>query len=242
MAQIFHPSTNTIAKASVFGAVLIVGSVLVILLELTRSPWATQADIVREQPVPFSHEHHVSGLGLDCRYCHTTVEKSNFAGMPNTKTCMTCHSQIWTNADLLEPVRASWREDKPIHWQRVHDLPDFVQFNHSVHVAKGIGCTQCHGQIDQMPLVRQVASLQMEFCLKCHRNPEASIRPRDQVFNMKWPNNRDGIVASSSTAGGWPEQLVKKDEEWDQAKHGKMLVEQYGVRKDQITNCSICHF
>lgn len=243
MAQIFHPSTNTLAKASIFGAVFIIGGALWLLAELTRSPYATQADVVRAQPVPFSHEHHVSGLGIDCRFCHTSVETSSSAGMPNTKTCMTCHSQIWTNAEMLEPVRRSWREDKPIEWNRVHDMPDFVQFNHSVHVAKGVSCVSCHGQIDQMPLVRQVASLQMEWCLKCHRNPEEHLRPRDQVFNMKWPLDRDALVATSSAADDWPEQLsVSNDDPWNQATHGQMLVEKYGVRKEQITNCSICHY
>jgi hypothetical protein len=218
MAQIFHPSTNTLAKVSIFGAIFILGAIFVIAYELNASPYITRQDVVREQPVPFSHEHHVSGLGLDCRYCHTTVETSNSAGMPATKTCMTCHSQIWTNAQLLEPVRASWRDDKPVHWQRVHDMPDFVQFNHSVHIAKGIGCTSCHGEIDKMPLVRQVNSLQMQWCLQCHRNPEKFIRPRDQVFNMQWKPGAN------------------------HAEEGKKLVEKYGVRKEQITNCSVCHY
>ena len=235
MAQIFHPSTNTIAKASIFGAIFIIGGVLLLIAEVNRSPYVTQQNVAREQPVPFSHEHHVAGLGLDCRYCHTSVETSNSAGMPNTKTCMTCHSQIWTNADMLEPVRASWRNDEPIRWKRVHDLPDFVQFNHSIHVQKGIGCTSCHGQVNEMPLVWQTASLQMEWCLKCHREPEKYIRPREEVFNMQWPAARTNPDA---TLAGF----IKPDTQFNAQEHGKLLVEKYGVRKEQITNCSICHY
>ncbi len=148
---------------------------------------------------------------------------------------MPCHSQVWTNADMLEPVRASWRNDEPIRWKRVHDLPDFVQFNHSIHVAKGIGCSSCHGQVNEMPLVWQTASLQMEWCLKCHREPEKHIRPREEVFNMEWPIKR---TSADATLAGF----IKADEAFSAEKHGKDLVEKYGVRKDQITNCSICHY
>lgn len=235
MAQIFHPSTNTIAKASIFGAIFIIGGVLLLIAEVNRSPYVTQQNVAREQPVPFSHEHHVAGLGLDCRYCHTSVETSSSAGMPSTKTCMTCHSQVWTNADLLEPVRASWRNDEPIRWKRVHDLPDFVQFNHSIHVQKGIGCTSCHGQVNEMPLVWQTASLQMEWCLKCHREPEKYIRPREEVFNMEWPAAR---TDPDATLAGF----IKPDTQFNAREHGKLLVEKYGVRTEQITNCSICHY
>src|SRR6059058_4403063 len=155
MAQIFHPSTNTIAKVTIFGAVFFLAGLLIVLIVLVRSPYITRADVVVEQPVPFSHEHHVRGLGIDCRYCHTSVESSHFAGIPSTKTCMTCHSQVWTNAALLEPVRESWRTNRPIEWNRVHNLPEFVYFNHSIHVNKGIGCSSCHGQVDKMPLMWQ---------------------------------------------------------------------------------------
>src|SRR4029077_19142589 len=135
---------------------------------------------------PFSHEHHVAQLGIDCRYCHTSVETSAFAGMPPTATCMNCHKQIWTNTALLEPVRTSFSTNQPLRWSRVHDLPDFVYFNHSIHVAKGVGCATCHGRVDGMPLLFQNASLQMEWCLDCHRNPAKYIRPKDQVFNLAW--------------------------------------------------------
>ena len=200
MAQIFHPSMNTVAKATIFGAVFIVAALGYVGWQVDRSPYITNQGIVKDQPVPFSHEHHVSGLGIDCRYCHTTVETTGFAGIPTTKVCMTCHSQLWTNAQVLEPVRQSWSSSVPIHWTRVHDLPDYVYFNHSVHVAKGIGCASCHGQVDQMPLMYQAASLQMEWCLRCHREPEKFIRPRDQVFNMKYepPADQEALGAKLS--------------------------------------------
>src|SRR3954463_1856284 len=185
MAQIFHPSMNTIAKATIFGAIFFIAAAGWIGGQIVRSPYYTQVNVARAQPVPFSHDHHVGGLGIDCRYCHTSVEKSAFAGMPSTKTCMTCHSQIWTNAALLEPVRESWRESRPIRWTRVHDLPDFVQFNHSIHVAKGIGCSSCHGQVDKMPLMWKENSLHMQWCLSCHRDPAKHIRDRSEVFLMK---------------------------------------------------------
>ncbi len=149
-----------------------------------------QGDFV-EQPIQFSHAHHVGGKGIDCRYCHTSVEESAFANIPPTKTCMNCHSQIWTNAPILEPVRASFRDNKPLHWTRVHDLPDFVYFNHSIHVKKGVGCATCHGRVDKMPLMYQQANLQMNWCLDCHRNPAKYVRPRDQVFNMAWERPSD---------------------------------------------------
>jgi hypothetical protein len=238
MAQIFHPSTNTIAKASIFGALFVIGGALVAGMEIVRSPYVTGANVALEQPVQFSHEHHVSGLGIDCRYCHTSVETSSFAGMPATKTCMTCHSQIWTNAPLLEPVRASWREDRPIQWTRVHDLPDFVQFNHSIHVQKGIGCFSCHGNVAGMPLMWKTASLNMEWCLDCHRAPEKNIRP-------KGPGNQNIFVMAD-----WLP-------EWgDRPAVAKQLLEKYHVRSAPIgdphkglefqpsamINCSVCHY
>lgn len=220
MAQIFHPSMNTVARASIFGAIFVLGAAAWVAARIYSSPYVTEQYVAREQPVPFSHEHHVTGLGLDCRYCHTSVEDSHFAGVPPTQTCMTCHSQVWTNAEMLEPVRASFRENKPLAWTRVHALPDYVFFNHSIHVAKGIGCSTCHGQVDKMPLMWQNATLHMQWCLDCHRDPEKYIRPKDQVFNMAWP------------AG-------QKD--WDQKTRGAALVAEYHVNKVQLDNCSVCH-
>lgn len=215
MAQIFHPSTNTISKVSIFGGVFIVGGLLWLMGALNRSPYVTQANVVREQPVPFGHKHHVAGLGLDCRYCHTSVEDAAFAGIPSTKVCMTCHSQIWTEAPMLEPVRESWRTDSSIPWTRVHDLPDFAYFDHSLHLAKGIGCSSCHGPVDQMPLMWRDNTLNMEWCLACHREPEKFVRPRESVFDSNY------VPAEPQ------EQL------------GARLVEEYHIKGR--TNCSACH-
>jgi hypothetical protein len=217
MAQIFRPSTNSLARATILGALVFILGSLWLLAEINRSSYVTNRDVHRDQPVPFSHEHHVAGLGLDCRYCHTSVEESGFAGIPPTETCMTCHSQIWTNASMLEPVRESYRTGRPLRWNRVHDLPDFVYFNHSIHVAKGVGCESCHGRVDRMPLMFQAATLQMEWCLNCHRNPEQFLRPRDQVFNMNY-----------KPAG-------------DQLEIGSRLVKEYRVNVKQLTDCSVCH-
>ena len=186
MAQIFHRSFNVISRLTIYGALFFVALLAWLIGTLDRSPYLTNADTVREQPVQFSHKHHVAGLGIDCRYCHTSVEVSSFAGIPPTQTCMNCHSQIWTEAAVLEPVRASWRDDKPLRWTRVNDLPDFVYFNHSIHIHKGIGCASCHGRVDQMPLMYQEHPLLMEWCLDCHRHPEKNLRPREEVFNMAY--------------------------------------------------------
>src|ERR1043166_5233782 len=186
MPQIFHSHSKTFSKVSIFGSVFILGFLLWLFGAFSRSSWATQAGVAREQPVPFSHAHHVGDCGIDCRYCHTTVETSAFANIPPTKTCMNCHSQIWNTSPTLEPVRESFRTDRSIAWTRVHDLPDFVYFNHSIHVHKGVGCTTCHGQVDRMPLMWQEQSLQMEWCLECHRNPEYYVRPREAVFRVDY--------------------------------------------------------
>lgn len=216
--QIFHRSTNTIAKVSIFGSIFFLALFAWIYSTLLRSSYATGQHVVKEQPVPFSHEHHVQGLGIDCRYCHTSVESSSFAGIPPTETCMNCHRQIWTNADLLEPVRASYRDNVPLQWTRVHDLPDFVYFNHAVHVAKGIGCATCHGRVDRMPLMFQNASLQMEWCLSCHRDPAKFVRPRGEVFNMTWEPPADPREAKAQQA---------------------RLVKEYDIHS--LTSCSTCH-
>jgi hypothetical protein len=217
MAQVFPRSANWASKASILAALLIVASILGVVLNINRIDYVSMVDVAIDQPVHFSHKHHVTGMGIDCRYCHTTVEVSSFAGVPPTETCMTCHSQIWTEAPILEPVRASFRDNKPIEWNRVHDLPDFVYFNHSIHVNQGIGCQSCHGQVDQMPLMKKAHTLNMEWCLDCHRDPAQFIRPRDQVFNMnyEYPANQETL--------------------------GKSLVADYDVQTSQLTNCSICH-
>lgn len=215
MAQIFHQSTNTISKVSIFGAAFFVGFLIWTGYGIMGSPYMTQQYIAREQPVQFSHAHHVGGVGLDCRYCHTSVETSAFAGIPPVKTCMNCHSQLWADSPYLEPVRASYRTGAPLEWTRVNDLPDFVYFNHSIHVNKGVGCDTCHGKVDRMPLMWQHASLQMEWCLNCHRHPEKYVRPKDQVFNMRYeaPENQEEL--------------------------GNKLVAQYKIQR--LTNCTTCH-
>ena len=184
---------------------------------IANSPYVTDQKIVITQPVPFSHEHHVAQLGLDCRYCHTEVEKAWYAGFPPTETCMTCHSQIWTNAAMLAPVRESFSSDDPIRWQRVHRLPDYVYFDHSVHVAKGVGCTTCHGPVGSMPLMYQNAPLTMGWCLDCHRDPAKNLRPRSEVFSIDWHPPAD------------------------QEEQGHKLLAEYGIKVDHLTDCSVCH-
>jgi len=229
--QIFHRSTNTISRATIFGAVFVIAALFWAMAEIQRSPYITYEGVVKPQPVAFSHQHHVTGLGIDCRYCHTSVEDSNFAGIPPTKTCMNCHAQIWTNAALLEPVRESYRTDKSLQWTRVNQLPDYVYFDHSIHINKGVGCNTCHGQVDRMPLMYQYASLQMEWCLNCHRAPEKHLRPRDQVFNMEYQQPVAGNPA-----------LVDGQSFTDQDSLGLFLVKKYKLRTERdITSCSTCH-
>jgi hypothetical protein len=186
MAQIFDRSSNALARASLVLTGLIVIGLGVTLNELQRSPWVTRQGQRPDQPVPFSHKHHVQGLGVQCQYCHTTVETSSYAGIPPTKTCINCHAQIWTNAQLLQPVRDSWATGKSLPWIKVHDLPDYVYFSHEIHVHKGVGCASCHGRVDQMPLMYAENTLQMEWCLNCHRNPAKNLRPTSEIYNMAW--------------------------------------------------------
>jgi hypothetical protein len=186
MAQVFDRSSNALARFSLVLTGVIVIALGVTLDQLQRSPWVTRQGQRPDQPIPFSHKHHVEGLGLQCQYCHTQVEKAAYAGIPPTKTCINCHAQIWTNAELLEPVRQSWATGASIQWIRVHDLPDYVYFNHGIHVNKGIGCASCHGRVDQMPLMYQQNTLQMEWCLNCHRNPAVNLRPTSEIYNMAW--------------------------------------------------------
>ena len=215
MPQIFHPSTNTFSRVTIFGAVIVIVVLALAGGSLQRSSYTTEVGTPREQPVPFSHRHHVGGIGIDCRYCHTSVEDAAFAGIPPTQTCMNCHRQIWSTSALLEPVRESFRTDKSLIWIRVHDLPDFVYFDHSIHVRKGVGCATCHGRVDQMPLMWRTQTLHMEWCLDCHRHPEQYLRPRDKVFTMDWEPPADQLAL------------------------GARLVHDYGV--NSMTSCSVCH-
>jgi hypothetical protein len=182
MPQIFHPSMNTVSRATIFGAVFIVAVLGWLALTVARSSYISGAGVIKPQPVPFSHRHHVADVGIDCRYCHTSVEKSSVAGIPPTQTCMNCHSQLWAESPVLEPVRASYRDDKPLVWNRVNDVPDFVYFFHDIHVERGVACATCHGDVAQMPLTWKSATLYMEWCLDCHRNPEQHIGPPEAVF------------------------------------------------------------
>jgi len=241
VAQIFHRSTNTLSKVSIFGALFIVVGLIALVALIDRSPYVTQAGVVREQPVPFSHEHHVRGLGIDCRYCHSSVEQSSFAGMPSTKTCMTCHSQIWTNAQLLAPVREAYQTGKPIPWTRVHNLPDYVYFNHSIHIAKGVACTTCHGPVDQMPLMYQQNTLHMRWCLECHRHPEKYIGPKAAVFKSNWINANtmdfsDAVKIAELESTGKPVEFKNA------AEMGEAMVSRYHVKgKEKLADCYTCH-
>jgi len=182
---------------------------------VNQTSYVTEVHNARPQPVPFSHKHHVGELGLDCRYCHSSVEVSSSAGMPPTQTCMTCHSQIWTNAAVLEPVRASYRDSTPISWTRVNAVPDFVYFNHSIHIAKGVGCTTCHGPIAEMNITWRNESLYMRWCLECHNAPQKYLRPRSEVFNAFYQPPKDQVAL------------------------GERLMKEYKVQS--LVNCTTCH-
>jgi len=215
MAQIFHHSTNTIARVSIYGAVIAIALLGYAVDVVNQTSYVTEVHNARPQPVPFSHKHHVGELGLDCRYCHSTVEVSSSAGMPPTQTCMACHSQIWTNAAMLEPVRASYRDMKPISWTRVNAVPDFVYFNHSIHIAKGVGCTTCHGPVAEMNITWRAETLYMRWCLECHNAPEKYLRPRSEVFNAFYVPPKNQLAL------------------------GERLMKEYKVQK--LTTCTTCH-
>ncbi len=216
MPQLFKPGANAWARSSIVVAVVLLGGLGGMLFELIAdSRYATRQGDAREQPIPFSHAHHVGSMGIDCRYCHTGVDNSQHAMVPPTKTCMNCHSQIWINSSTLEPVRESYRTNESIRWTKVHDLPDFVYFNHSIHIKKGVGCETCHGRVDTMPLMYQQSNLQMRWCLDCHRNPEQYLRPREFITTMGYEPSEP------------QEQL------------GARLVKEYHVQK--LETCWTCH-
>jgi hypothetical protein len=216
MAQIFPQSANTLSKVSIIITLVVVAGLGGMAFELgADSSYTTNQGVARTQPIPFSHTHHVGSMGIDCRYCHNTVETSAYANIPPTKTCMNCHSQIWVNSPTLEPVRASYRTDQSIPWVKVHDLPDFVYFNHSIHVKKGVGCETCHGRVDEMPLMSQKNNLEMRWCIDCHRHPEQYVRPRKYITTM-------GYVPDG-----------------DQEEIGAKLVQEYHIQK--LDTCWTCH-
>jgi hypothetical protein len=218
MPQLFGKTANTLSRVTILGTSGLVPALIVVGYFILRSPIQTRVGVVRPQPVAFSHEHHVGHLGIDCRYCHTTVEKSAFAGIPPTHTCMSCHSQIWAKSPMLEPVRTSLAQNEPIAWSRVHNLPDFVYFHHGIHIQKGVGCVSCHGRVDQMPLMWKDQPLTMQWCLDCHRHPERHLREPQNLFRMD-----DGL----------PER--------DQLALGNQLVARNHIELDRLTNCSVCH-
>lgn len=218
MAQIFHHRANTLARVTLFGGVFFLAAIGWFVWAFTRSAYVSEAGVPRVQPVAFSHKHHVADDGIDCRYCHTSVEESSFAGIPSTKICMNCHSQIWVGSPMLEPVRESFRSGKSLEWTRVHNLPGYVYFNHSIHLNKGVGCVTCHGRVDQMPLTWRENTLYMEWCLECHREPERFVRPREYVFSMDWQPTEDQIAL------------------------GRRLVKDYKIQDARVlTSCSTCH-
>jgi hypothetical protein len=221
MGQLFRRKLNTFAQISLIGIVLIFSSIGIFLVSFKWSTWESEVNIPIDQPVPFSHQHHVSELGIDCRYCHTSVTKSAFAGLPPTHTCMTCHSQIWHEAPMLKPVRDSYEQNRPLQWNRVHRLPKYVYFDHSVHVNKGIGCTSCHGQIKDMPLTWKTRTFYMRDCLTCHREPERYIRPKNRVFDSPW--------------------MEKWRPPQNQLELGTQLVRDHNIPKHRLTDCYTCH-
>ncbi|MEQ1645793.1 MAG: cytochrome c3 family protein [Pyrinomonadaceae bacterium] len=218
MAQFFNKSANNIARISMIAVAVLAATGGLAFTQLSRSSYLTGRYVEKQQPVQFSHKHHVGDDGIDCRYCHQTVETTASAGMPSTQTCMNCHSQIWTDSPYLEPVKKSFRENTPIQWERVHDLPEYTYFNHSIHVAKGVGCSTCHGQIDNMPAVFQENTLQMEWCLACHREPEKFIRPKSEIYNMQW-----------------------KDGDLEKPERDKLKIDHKIRSKEMLTSCSTCH-
>lgn len=217
MPQIFSEAAETLARLALAAGLLAPVAALALALYLSRSPYATGEDRVVAQPVPFSHEHHVGGLGIDCRYCHTGVETSRVAGLPPTTTCMSCHSQLWTQAEMLAPVRESLNSKQPLHWNRVNVLPDYVYFDHSVHVAKGVGCVACHGKVHEMPLMRQAAPLTMGWCLDCHRRPQNALQPPSTEFDTRWQPPPD------------------------QDQQGRARMQAQGIDPARLTDCSVCH-
>ena len=249
MAQLFKPYANVVARTS-----LVLGGAAPVLIGLaaaaySRSPYNTKVEVPLNQPIPFSHQHHAYELGIDCRYCHTSVEKSAYAGLPPTETCMSCHSQIWTNSPLLEPVRKSFESGTPIEWNKVNKVPEFVNFNHSIHIARGVNCNMCHGPVQDMQITFKGKSFQMQWCLQCHRAPEKYLykdpdaaSPRQQVFQVYWDLQEKGPQGLTSR-----EQDIIKDADQESNKPadvamGKKIVNEYGVKVQQLADCSVCHY
>ncbi|WP_158914509.1 cytochrome c3 family protein [Caulobacter sp. S45] len=217
MAQLFRPGADTIARVVLFALAIAPFAGVALAYGLRVSPYSTEQNLVVDQPVPFSHKHHVGDLGIDCRYCHTSVEKAAFASLPPSSTCMTCHSQIWTNAALLAPVRDSFAHHTPIRWNKVHRVADYVYFDHSIHVAKGVPCSTCHGPVHEMPLMRQTKPMTMQWCLDCHRNPGPNLAPRDKEFDPSWTPAQDPLHDA------------------------RAYIARYHIHPAHLTDCTVCH-
>ena len=216
MSQLFPPSVDLYAKLFAAGVVLLLVGGTYSFYLLNRSPYWTNVGVTLDQPVPFSHQHHAGELGIDCRFCHTSVATSSYAGMPDTQTCMTCHSQVWKDAPMLAPIRQSYAENKPIKWNTVNEIPGYVYFDHSIHINKGVGCSSCHGRVDEMPITWKATDMTMGWCLSCHRNPESKLRDLSQVYQMDWTTPKDPHVGQ--------ERFTARD-----------------IQKDHLTDCSACH-
>jgi hypothetical protein len=215
LAALFPPWTNTAFRLVIVAIVATLLAIPTGLMVYMRTPYATEQGYPVTQPVEFDHRHHVADDGIDCRYCHASVETGPSAGIPATAVCMGCHGQVFGQSPMLEPVRRSYFSAQPLLWNRVHRLPDFVYFDHSIHVTRGIGCASCHGRVDRMAKVVQVATLQMQWCLGCHRDPTPNLRPRAEITSMTWAPPADGGALA------------------------RALAHQYGTR--QLTSCTTCH-
>lgn len=220
MSQIFNPSANNIARLSILIGGLVALFIAAIFPAWDRSPYTDRAPagIAIEQPVRFSHKLHSGNLNISCVYCHGGAEVSRYAGISDTHTCMSCHSQIALYSELLEPVRASYETGEPLVWNKVHDLAEHVYFNHAVHVNNGVGCESCHGRVDEMPLVWQAESMTMNWCMDCHNNPEEYLRPESEIYTFGW------------------------EPEGDQIELGLQLIDEYQINTEGLNQCSVCHY
>ena len=217
MSKLFPKSANRL-PLQIIVYLFLVGGIATAAITYYATPKYSRVGYAPVQPVPYSHKLHVGQLGLDCRYCHSNVDDSSHATVPTAQTCMNCHSQVKKDSPLLAPVRQSYESGLPVEWVRIHQAPDYVYFYHAVHVNRGVSCVSCHGNVDEMDVVEHAQPLSMSFCLDCHRNPEAHIRPVDQVTNLKW-----------EAPGGESGQLEQ----------GRKFVHDWNVMPPQ--SCSGCH-